>query len=193
MVLVSGSGRLLQALLDAQATLPHWPARVDLVISSNPAAYALQRARQAGVVVEVASKAELGAEARDQLIARLLCEAQPDMVVLAGYLAHLKPPAGFAPPILNIHPSLLPRHGGQGMYGQRVHAAVLAAGDAESGCTVHHVDEVYDHGQIILQRRVPVLPGDTAQALADRVFIEEQAALLEAVQTVLAARPPARK
>jgi len=83
--------------------------------------------------------------------------------------------------VLNIHPALLPRHGGQGLYGDRVHASVLAAGDHESGCSVHVVDELYDHGPLVAQARVPVLPGDTIESLAARVFEAECATYPEAI------------
>lgn len=117
---------------------------------------------------------------------RLLSEARADLLVLAGYL-RLVPPAviaAFRDRIINVHPSLLPKFGGHGMYGLRVHAAVLAAGEAESGCTVHLVDEVYDRGAPLAQARVPVRTGDTPETLAARVLVEEHR-LLPAV--VLAA------
>ncbi len=93
---------------------------------------------------------------------------------------------------MRSHPALLPRFGGKGMYGDRVHAAVLASGATESGCTVHLVDDQYDHGPILLQRTVPVLPGDDAHTLAARVFEEEKKALPEAIQRVLAERARSR-
>ncbi|MFN6192696.1 MAG: formyltransferase family protein, partial [Planctomycetota bacterium] len=102
-----------------------------------------------------------------------IAELDVDLVVLAGYLRLLPIESDFAGRVLNIHPSLLPRHGGKGMHGERVHAAVLAAGDAESGCTVHLCDERYDEGRILVQARVPVLPGDEPARLAARVFQAE--------------------
>jgi len=104
-----------------------------------------------------------------------LTDARADLVVLAGYLKLVPPPvvARFRWRMINIHPALLPAHGGPGMYGRRVHAAVLAGGAAESGATVHYVDEQYDRGPIIAQERVPVRPGDTADTLAARVLEAE--------------------
>ncbi len=95
------------------------------------------------------------------------------MIVLAGYLCYYIKSEDFSGPVVNIHPALLPKYGGQGYYGDRVHQAVLAAGDTETGCTVHLVDEVYDNGRILGQRIVPVLPGDDVSILATRVFAAE--------------------
>ena len=108
-----------------------------------------------------------------------------DLVVLAGYLKKIEIPPGFDRRVLNIHPALLPRHGGKGLYGHFVHEAVLAAKEPESGCTVHYCDSQYDTGPIILQRRCPVLPGDTPETLARRVFDEECLALPEATRRVI--------
>jgi formyltetrahydrofolate-dependent phosphoribosylglycinamide formyltransferase len=180
-VCVSGGGSNLQALLDA---LPKGaPAQVVLVLSDRPGAGGLERARVAGVPAEVL------ADHRDptEWLTRL-GRREADLVVLAGFL-RLVPPAvvaAFRGRILNVHPALLPRHGGPGMYGRRVHAGVLAAGDAESGATVHLVDEEYDHGAPLAQARVPVLPGDTPESLAARV-LEAEHRLLPAVVLAAAA------
>ena len=112
-----------------------------------------------------------------------------DLVCLMGFLLLLPIPADFERRVLNIHPALLPDFGGEGMYGNHVHAAVLAGGRAESGCTVHYCDNLYDHGEIILQRRCPVLPNDTVETLATRVFEEEKKAYPEALRRVLASPP----
>ena len=98
---------------------------------------------------------------------------QPESIALAGYLCFYIPPDDFTGPVVNIHPALLPSYGGKGYYGDRVHKAVLAAGETESGCTVHLVDDQYDHGQILGQERVPVLPDDDVHSLAARVFAAE--------------------
>jgi folate-dependent phosphoribosylglycinamide formyltransferase PurN len=122
----------------------------------------------------------------------LLEEVEADLLVLAGYL-RLVPAevvAAFPNRIVNIHPALLPRHGGNGMYGRRVHAAVLAAGDRESGATVHLVDEAYDRGQILGQARVPVMAGDTPESLAARVLDVEHQLLPAAVQAAARAGRP---
>lgn len=179
-VLASGGGTNLQALLDTLRDSPL--ARVARVVSNRPDAGALERARAAGVPVAVlrdpADPAELVAALEDA-----------DLVVLAGYLK-LVPPAvvaRFRWRMINIHPALLPGCGGPGMYGRRVHEAVLASGAAESGATVHYVDEQYDRGPIIAQARVPVRAGDTPDALAARV-LEVEHRLLPAVVLELARR-----
>lgn len=112
-------------------------------------------------------------------------DARARLVVLAGFLRHLLIPKEWLGHVINIHPSLLPRHGGPGYWGEHVHRAVLAAGDRESGCTVHFVDDHYDNGPHILQKRVPVLAGDDVHSLAARVFAAECEALPEAVARVL--------
>ncbi|HZL99312.1 MAG TPA: phosphoribosylglycinamide formyltransferase, partial [Planctomycetota bacterium] len=160
-VLLSGGGRTLLNLLSAigQGRLD---AEVVQVISSRRDAAGVERARAAGLEVEVLRPRDFpdhAAFAAEQT--RRILAARPDLVVMAGYLVHYPVPAELQGRILNIHPALLPRHGGQGLYGERVHAAVLSAGDRESGCTVHVVDDEYDHGPVVAQRRVPVLPGDT--------------------------------
>jgi phosphoribosylglycinamide formyltransferase-1 len=112
-----------------------------------------------------------------------------EVAVMAGYLRLLPIPVRWSGRVLNIHPSLLPAFGGQGFYGDRVHKAVLEAGVEETGCTVHYVDNQYDHGPILLQRRVPVRAGDTVESLAARVFDEEKIALPEALRRHLAREP----
>lgn len=178
-VAVSGGGSNLQSLLD---TLPAGgPATVALVVSNTAKAGGLERARKAGVPAVVLADPADGAE-----WLRTLAEHRIDLVVLAGYLK-LVPAAVIATyrgRILNIHPALLPEFGGAGMYGKRVHQAVLDARRAESGCTVHLVDEVYDRGEILAQARVPVLPGDTAESLAARVLAEEHKLLPRVVLEV---------
>jgi len=165
-VLVSGGGTNLQALLDQLHDSPI--ARVARVISNRADAGALQRARRAGIPTTVL---------RDPSDAQELLAALGDahLVVLAGYLK-LVPGAvvsRFRGRMINIHPALLPDFGGPGMYGHRVHEAVLASGAKESGATVHFVDETFDRGAIIAQERVPVLKGDTSETLAARVLDAE--------------------
>jgi formyltetrahydrofolate-dependent phosphoribosylglycinamide formyltransferase len=162
-VLASGGGTNLQALLDALRDSPL--ARVVRVITNRPDAGALERARAGGVAATVLR------DPGDAVALLAALAAHADLVVLAGYLK-LVPPAvvaRFRWRMINIHPALLPAHGGPGMYGNRVHAAVLASGATESGATVHYVDEQYDRGPIIAQQRVAVRPGDTAETLAARV------------------------
>lgn len=178
-VCVSGGGSNLQALLEALQG--EAPARVVLVLSNRPDAGGLERARQAGVPAEVLSDP---ADTTDWITR--LGRRDVDLVVLAGYLK-LVPPGvltKYRGRMINIHPALLPAFGGPGMYGRRVHEAVLASGATESGATVHLVDEEFDRGEILGQRRVPVHAGDTPESLAARV-LEAEHRLLPAV--VLAA------
>ena len=172
-VLLSGGGRTLLNLLDAVAR-GELHATIPLVISSRRSAAGVARARARGLEVLVVRPRDYpDARAFAQAQTAHLLAVRPDLVVMAGYLVHYPVPRELAGRILNIHPALLPRHGGRGMYGDRVHAAVLAAGERESGCTVHLVDDEYDHGPVLAQARVPVLPDDDVGALAARVFEAE--------------------
>src|SRR5215216_2211289 len=177
-VAISGRGSNLDALLHALG--PGAPAEVALVLSDRPApGLDLARARQIPAVV-------LTDSADGAAWLALLGRHQIELLVLAGYLK-LVPSgviAAYRGRIINVHPALLPAFGGKGMYGRRVHEAVLASGARESGATVHVVDEAYDHGATLAQARVPVLPGDTPERLAERVLQQEHR-LLSAV--VLAA------
>lgn len=176
-VLLSGGGRTLLNLAD-QIDAGRLDAEVALVIASRECAGA-ERARARGFPVEVVP----GVIPATQLEHHLR-RARIAWVVLAGYLKLVHVPPAYAGRVVNIHPALLPRHGGRGLYGHRVHEAVLAAGDAESGCTVHLVDAEYDHGPTVLQRRCPVLPGDTPDSLAARVFEQECLAYPEALRNL---------
>ena len=179
-VLVSGGGTNLQALLDTLHDSPI--ARIARVISSRPDAGALERARRAGVPTTVLRDAGDPAEVLSAL-------AGAQLVVLAGYLklVHASVVARFRGRIINIHPALLPDFGGAGMYGRRVHEAVLASGAKESGATVHFVDEEFDRGAIIAQEKVRIEAGDTPDTLAARV-LEAEHRLLPRVVLELARR-----
>jgi phosphoribosylglycinamide formyltransferase-1 len=180
-VAVSGRGSNLEALLRALG--PGAPGQVVLLLSNRADAGALPRAAAHGVPAEVLDDA---ADADEWL--RRLGEHRVELLVLAGYLK-LVPPGviqRYRGRILNVHPALLPAFGGKGMYGHRVHEAVLASGARESGATVHLVDEVYDRGPILAQARVPVLPGDDPDRLAARV-LEAEHRLLPAVVLAAAA------
>jgi phosphoribosylglycinamide formyltransferase 1 len=183
-VLASGHGSNLQALLDACA-VPGSPARIVLVVSNREGAGALERAASRGV--PVATIAPDGQDAAALLA--LLAEHRVELVVLAGYLKRVpgRVVAAYRGRMLNVHPALLPAFGGPGMYGRRVHEAVLASGARISGATVHLVDEQYDHGAIVAQWPVPVRPDDTAESLAARV-LEVEHRLLPAVVRAFAAR-----
>jgi phosphoribosylglycinamide formyltransferase-1 len=190
-VLVSGGGTNLQAVIDAISSGKIPDARIALVISSRADAFALTRAARAGIKTAVVPREDFPeAAARGEAMLRLIAEAQTHLVLTLGYMSILD--AHFvkacAGRILNIHPSLLPRHGGVGYYGLRVHEAVLAAGDAESGATVHYVTEEVDGGRILIQRSVPVLATDDAKSLAGRVLEVEHEILIEGIQKHLADR-----
>lgn len=182
-VLASGGGSNLQALLDAAGDTE---ARfsVVLVLSNRADAGALERAAQAGVPTAVL---KYDGQEEDRMLS-LLGDSRADLVVLAGYLK-LVPPAvvsAYSGRMVNIHPALLPAFGGPGMYGRRVHEAVLGSGARVSGPTVHLVDEVFDHGRILAQWPVPVARDDTPETLAARV-LEAEHRLLPAVVRAWAA------
>ena len=155
-------------------------ARAVLVVSPKAATPAAIRAASLGVTVAVVAKGE----AYNEQLSQALSSAGVDIICLAGYMFLLPPDIvrRYEGRILNIHPALLPKYGGKGMYGRRVHEAVLAAGETESGCTVHLVNERYDEGEIILQRRCPVLADDTVETLAGRVLDLEHVAFSEALK-----------
>lgn len=181
-VFVSGRGSNLEALLKGLAG--HSSGTVVLVVSDRVTAPALDHARSAHIPTATVG-ADDGAGQLEILAAHAV-----DWIVLAGYLKHVPKAvvAHYRNRILNIHPALLPRYGGPGMYGVRVHEAVLAAGDSESGASVHLVDEEYDHGPVVAQRRVPVEPGDTPESLARRVLAVEHALLSEVVRAAVEGR-----
>ncbi len=176
-VLLSGSGRSLQNLIDRDI-----PAKIVLVISDKSDAIGLERALQAGIPTHVVTRKEHTGEQFSQRIFALVRAAKVDLVCLAGFLQLLTIPEDFAGRVLNIHPALLPKFGGHGMYGHHVHEAVLAAGENTSGCTVHIATNEYDRGPILVQKEVLVLPDDTADTLAARVFEAECEAYPEAIK-----------
>lgn len=171
-VLLSGSGRTLQNLID-RIRDDRLSASIAVVISDQETCLGLRRALDAQLP---------SAFLRDpERVWTRLRDEQVDLVCLCGYLRLLPIAKGFEERVLNIHPALLPEFGGKGMYGHRVHDAVLAAGRKESGCTVHLCTNEYDRGPILLQKRVPVLAGDTADRLAARVFDAECEAYPDAI------------
>lgn len=187
-VLISGGGTTLRNLIEKiqAGTLP---VEIRLVISSNPAAKGLEFARAAGIRSLVVEKRKsLTAEQYCNAIFGPCREAGVRVVVMGGFLKHVLIPPDFENRVINIHPSLIPAFCGQGMYGHHVHEAVLAAGARTSGCTVHFVDNQYDHGPIILQREVGVLPGDTPDTLQARVFVAECEVLPEALRLLATGR-----
>ena len=175
-VLVSGGGTNLQAIMDAVDSGKITNAEISLVVSNNPGAYALNRAESRGIPAKCISPKTF--ENREEFHKALLLELQEnkiDLVVLAGFLSRIPDDVlhDYARRIVNIHPSLLPKFGGKGMYGMHVHEAVLAAGEHESGITIQYINEHYDEGDIIFQAKCPVLPGDTPETLAQRVHALE--------------------
>jgi phosphoribosylglycinamide formyltransferase-1 len=183
-VLASGGGSNLQALIDAHAR-GDLPAPIVLVISDRANAGALDRARRHGIPAEHVGRKQ------DAAIVELLREHAVDVVVLAGWLSLVRPQllAAFPNRVINIHPGPLPRFGGKGMYGQHVHAAVLAAGVTHSGPTVHLVNERYDEGPILAHVEVPVEAGDTPELLAERVLREEHALLWRVIRDRFCVQP----
>jgi phosphoribosylglycinamide formyltransferase 1 len=180
-VLISGGGTTLRNLIEKiQAGV--LPVEIRLVISSNPAAQGLKFAAAAGIRTLVLEKKSLSAAEFSDAVFGPCRAADVKFVVMGGFLKHVLIPPDFENRILNIHPALLPDFGGKGMYGLRVHEAVLAAGAKISGCTVHFVDNEYDHGPVLLQRTIAVLPGDTPQTLQARVFAAECEAYPEALR-----------
>jgi len=187
-VLISGGGSTLanflrcrgEGLLDAE---------FPLVIASRPDCGGLQIAKNAGIRAEVVSLKDFNStDEFSERIFSLLREVQVDLVTLAGFLCLVRIPSDFANRVMNIHPGLIPSFCGKGLYGMKVHEAVLARGCKVSGCTVHFADNVYDHGPIIVQKAVPVLEGDTPQTLAARVFEAECQAYPEAIRLFADAR-----
>lgn len=180
-VLVSGGGTNLQALLDAEhrGEIPH--GEIGVVISSQSTAFALERAKKAGVATAVANKKELGSQvAFEQKIIDVLEEYQIDFIILAGFMSILS--ADFTKRyerrIINVHPSLIPSFCGQGFYGLRVHQAALNYGVKVTGATVHFVNEIPDGGEIILQKAVDIEEGDTPEILQRRVMEKAEWKLL---------------
>lgn len=171
-VLLSGGGRTLQNLLNQQA-LSEWPARIVVVISDKPGVLGLRRAEAAQIPAIVVTKRDHPGATFSERIFEECRRHHVDLVCLAGFLQLLTIAPDFEGRVLNIHPALLPKFGGKGMYGHHVHEAVLAAGESHSGCTVHLCTNEYDRGPILLQRTVPVEPDDTPESLADRVFAAE--------------------
>ena len=187
-VLVSGNGSNLQALIDAIESGEIENAKIVQVISSNASAYAIERAENHDIPVNIITKHDY-ADIRDRMDAileMLNCEAT-DLVVLAGYMSILpkKVIDAYDGRIINVHPALLPKYGGKECYGIKVHEKVIATGETESGATVHYVDEGIDTGRIIIQGIVPVKASDTPEILKERVLVKEHQILPEAVRMVM--------
>ena len=189
-VLVSGGGTNLQALLDAQGAGKLLHGQIVLVVSDVPGAYALQRAERAGVPALTLPRRQLGNEEFERQLSGLLGEHQVDMIVLAGFLGILSGEFTACWPrrSLNSHPSLIPSFCGRGMYGLKVHQAALDYGVKVTGATVHYVNEIPDGGEILLQKAVEVLPGDTPETLQRRVMEQAEWLLLPRAAELTARR-----
>ena len=194
-VLVSGGGTNLEALFNAQAAggLPH--GEIVVVLSSNPDAYALERARRRGVPAFAVSRKALGPAGFEVALTQKLTEYQVDLIVLAGFLSILSEQFVRRWPdrILNVHPSLIPAFCGKGYYGLKVHEAALARGVKVTGATVHLVNEIPDGGRILLQKAVAVQPGDTPEVLQRRVMEQAEWVLLPQAVEQLSAHIAAEK
>ena len=176
-VLVSGGGTNLQALIDAEKSGIISSGSITLVISNNANAYALERAKNAGIDTKVVLKSQLGSqEAFETELIRILDEVKIDIIVLAGFMSILS--ANFTKhyenKIINVHPSLIPSFCGKGFYGLKVHEAALAYGVKVSGATVHFVNEIPDGGKIIMQKAVEIKDGDTPEILQKRIMEEAE-------------------
>ncbi len=187
-VLISGGGTTLRNLLEKIAA-GELEAQIVRVISSNPNAGGLRFAETAGIPIDVIERRQLDSIEDFSAAVFDACRAvSPDLVVMGGYLKLLVIPADFENRVVNIHPALIPAFAGKGFYGHRVHEAVLECGAKLSGCTVHFVDNRYDHGPILLQRSVPVRDDDSPETLAARVFEAECAAYPEALRLIAEGR-----
>lgn len=196
-VLVSGGGTNLQALIDYEKNNSDCPYKIVAVMSDRKAAFALERAKAAEIPTEIVSSYSiLGAEAAknasrdekrfaisDRVLDLSKNKYNADAIVLAGWLTVLggKIIDEYSGKIVNLHPALLPKFGGEGMWGHFVHEAVLASGEKESGCTVHLVDSGCDTGKILVQKKVPVVEGDTVETLYARIAPKEHEAMVEGV------------
>ncbi|OQY33793.1 MAG: phosphoribosylglycinamide formyltransferase [Spirochaetaceae bacterium 4572_59] len=181
--LISGGGSNLQSVIDA-IEKKDLPAEIGIVISDREAA-GLERAGKYGIPCRLLNRKDYGNTLSDEILK--IIPADTDLILLAGYLSILSREfiEKWQRRIINIHPSLLPDFGGKGMYGMKVHQAVLQASRKESGCTVHYVDSGIDTGNILGQKTVPVLPDDTAEQLQNRVLIQEHILVVESIRKII--------
>ena len=186
-VFASGGGTDFQSLIDAIESGYIDNAEIDVLVAGKPGIGAINRALKHGIESKVFYKGDYtSSEIMNGAIVDYLRAKEIDLIVLAGYLNILTPNIvkAYEGRIINIHPSLIPRHSGMGYFGMRVHESVIASGDKESGATVHFVDEGADTGNIIMQEKVPVIPGDTPETLRDRVLALEHELLPKAVKYI---------
>lgn len=191
-VFASGSGSNFQSILDSIHS-GSLPVRCSGLICDREGIYAIERAQQANIPVYVIRRRDFDDVSQYALsLVATLQALDPDLIVLAGYLSKVPEMvvANWAGRIINIHPALLPKFGGKGYYGLKVHQAVIDSSETESGCTVHFVDEVYDHGSVIEQAVVPVLPDDTPESLQLRVLEQEHSLLPKVIHDLLINKIP---
>lgn len=187
-VLVSGGGSNLQSIIDSTKNgILKNIAEVVVVISNNPSAYGLERAKKENIKAVALDYKNMDKQDYDDKMYNLIKESGADIICLAGYLKKIsdKIVKEYKSKILNIHPALLPKFGGKGMYGHFVHEAVVKTKETKSGPTVHYVDENYDTGSIILQKEVPVYENDTPEDVAKRVLVQEHIVFPEAIKKVI--------
>ena len=184
-VLISGGGRTLVNLQE-RIDAGELDATIEIVVSSRSDVRGVERSRALGLPTLVLEAKSLGNDTFQSSLADAVDGV--DLVCMAGFLSMWTISDAWYGRVINIHPALLPEFGGQGMYGRRVHEAVLESGKKQSGCTVHFCDNEYDNGPILLQRKVDVLPGDTPDTLASRVFEQECIAYPEAIRLFAAGR-----
>ncbi len=189
-VLISGNGSNLQALIDATDNGDLPKVKIVQVISNNQNAYGLKRGESSKIPTYYLKKNKSSLEDQDERLFKILEIEKPDLVILAGYLKKIEEPviSAYRGRIINIHPSLLPRYGGPGFYGIKVHQAVLDSGDKETGATVHFVDQGIDTGRIIVQESMEVDHENTAEELAKKVLVLEHRILIQAVKKIVACR-----
>ncbi|MCI9366157.1 MAG: phosphoribosylglycinamide formyltransferase [Clostridia bacterium] len=178
-VFASGNGTTLQAIIDS-IQAGHLTANIALVISNNPNAFALERAKKANIQTYIIK--EKDSENMDEELSNVLSKINVNLIVLAGYLKLIGPKLISKYKIINTHPSLLPKYGGKGMYGMNVHRAVIEAKEEYSGVTLHYVNSEYDRGDTIMQSVVKVLPTDTPEDLAAKVQAAEKIQLVEVIK-----------
>lgn len=186
-VFASGSGTNFQAIIDSVES-GRIQAKIAGLITSKDGISAIERANKAAIPYFTIKRTHFENENQfGEAILEKLKIWEPDLIVLAGYMVKLPSSViqQYPDSIINIHPSLLPKYGGRGYYGSRVHQAVIDAGESESGCTVHYVNEVYDEGPIIAQKKIPVLPEDTPNSLAERILKEEHKLLPAVINQLL--------
>ena len=185
--LASHRGSNMQSVIDA-CNAGRVNANPVVVISNNRKSFALKRARKEGIAAyNLSGLTHPDSDVLDETILGTLQEHRTGLVILAGFLRKIGPKtlAAYRNRIINIHPALLPKYGGQGMYGKNVHRAVVAAGDKETGVTIHIVDKEYDTGPILAQKTMPVAPDDTPESLAERLIEVEHRFLVETIQRII--------